>query len=246
MEEQNEACIRNNIFLDLIHSDAAQFIQDRLQLYDDQHQTTSASHWNTIWTASQFFDAIDLIWPRGVENCVDFSIETRLIKTQPHITMPTALDDINSWISLVGRAVADEKKRLGADLPPDRQGQLIKILMDHLSPQDSPLAFLRHTVEKGGRPPTIDAFNRKLMLAGGEIQKAVHCVEVCGFSLVPKGSKRSSEQDFRRTSKKPKSSPVSDHSRHPPPVSKRGPPVCNGCGKPHKGDCLFKTHTALP
>ena len=152
---------------------------------------------------------------------------------------------------MFGRAVADEKKRPGSDLPPDRQGQLIKILMDHLSPQDSPLAFLRRTVEKGGRPPKIDAFNRKLMLAGGEIQKAVHCVEVCGFSLVPKGSKRSSEQDFRRTSKKPKSSPVSDHSRHPPLVSKQGPPVCNGCGKPHKGDCLFKTHpdynhTALP
>ena len=50
----------------------AQFIQDRLQLYDDQHQTTSASHWNTIWTASQFFDAIDLIWPRGVKNSLNF------------------------------------------------------------------------------------------------------------------------------------------------------------------------------
>ena len=60
--------------------------------------------------------------------------------------MPIALDDINSWISLVGRAVAREKKRVGSDLPSNRQGQLIKILMDHLSLQDSPLAFLRHTI----------------------------------------------------------------------------------------------------
>ena len=100
-----EACIRNNthlIFLDFIHSDAAQFIQDRLQLYDDQHHTTWASEWNTIWSASQFFDAIDIIWPRGVENSVDFPIETRLIKAQLHITMPTALDDINPGFHWLG------------------------------------------------------------------------------------------------------------------------------------------------
>ena len=135
---------------------------------------------------------------------------------------------------MFGRAVADEKKRPGSDLPPDRQGQLIKILMDHLSPQDSPLAFLRRTVEKGGRPPKIDAFNRKLMLAGGEIQKAVHCVEVCGFLLKPKGSKRSSEQDFRAPVRNPnllqcQTTPVIHHrflNKDPRYVM----------------DCLFKTH----
>ena len=78
----------------------------------------------------------------------------------------------------------DEKKRLGTDIPVDRQSQLIKILIDDVSHKDSPLFYIRQALEKGGRPNTIEAFNRKAMLAGGEIHKAVHCIDVCGFNIV--------------------------------------------------------------
>ena len=76
-----EACINSNThlnFLEYIHSDAQQFIKDRFQLYDDQRMTNWAVEWNSSWSAKVFFDAIDIIWPKGVENAVDFSIESRL------------------------------------------------------------------------------------------------------------------------------------------------------------------------
>jgi hypothetical protein len=250
-----DSCIKSNTqlnFMEYIHADAQQFIKDRLQLYDDQKNTNWAAEWNTSWSAKNFFDAIDVIWPKGVDNAVDFSIETRLNKAKPNINMSSALDDINSWTTLVGRAALDEKKRLGTDIPVDRQSQLIKILIDHFSRQESPLTYIRQAIEKGGRPNTIEAFNRKAMLAGGEIQKAVHCIDVCGFTLVPKNSKRPNDQTesagtnkkFRHNDKtQGRSSKWSEHERPSQShTTTNAPQVCKGCGKHHTGECLFRTH----
>ena len=147
----------------------------------------------------------------------------------------------------------DEKKRLGTDIPVERQSQLIKILIDHVSHKDSLLSYIRQALEKGGRPNILEAFNRKAMLAGGEIQKAVHCIDVCGFNIVSKHNKRTGDQgEFNSTTKKSKhnekaqgrgSKPWNDQDRSSKTSNTNVPTTCKGCGKPDTGECLNKTHT---
>ena len=56
--------------------------------------TNWAVEWNTTWSARVFFDAIDIVWPKGVQNAVDFSIESQFNKEKLHTFMSTVLDDI--------------------------------------------------------------------------------------------------------------------------------------------------------
>ena len=124
------------------------------------------------WTAQDLFNSIDLIWKRGQKNQEDSSIEAQLQLHKPDITFALAEDNVNAWMTHVDSAIKDEMNRLGGPIPADRHPQLILQLMGHLQQENSPYSYIRHVIDKGGRPMLLQDFKAKALLGADELQTA--------------------------------------------------------------------------
>ena len=128
--------------------------------------------WETQWGTDQLFKNLHVVWPKGMDNVTEYTLESKLKKTRPKIHFASALEDVTAWATTITRAVSDDVNIRNESLSLERQLQLVKILLEHLHSDTSVLGFIKFEIEKGGRPTSIQQFLDKLMAAGFMLQQA--------------------------------------------------------------------------
>jgi len=161
---------------------------------------------------------LNTIWSKGVKNTSHYSLETKIKNSKPKIAFPTAMEDLNSWATVIERSSTDEKSILQQDISQERHSLLIKYFLDHLKFEYTVLAYVRYEIEKEDRPNKISDFIDKIMTAGRNLQMVHNVNMICGFKVAPNNIKRSYEahdSDETSTSSKrgrPQDGYVSDRS----------------------------------
>ena len=133
---------------------------------------------------------------------------------------------------------------------------MIKYLFDHLNSENTVYAYVRWEIEKGGRPMKISDFIDKLMTAGRNLQQAHNIIMICGFRVIPNNkrshdgyesdksvsSRRVRIQDGYESDKSTRAKSDKTVSFKDPTQGFTKPPMCNGCGRHHNGECRMITH----
>jgi hypothetical protein len=193
--EQMENCLKldpNINVLQYMTVNARDYLGIRFRLRDDSVDKTNTADWDRKWNADTLFKAIHIVWPKGMENFTEYTLEAKLRQAKPKIKFESALEDSNAWAAIIFRAVSDDQSVHGAALPGERQQQLVKILMGHLQ-GEGVQSFLRFEIEKGGRPATVQDFLDKLMVAAEQVQKSNYTLGMCGMRAIMK--RKPSEED---------------------------------------------------
>jgi len=204
----------------------------------DAHGICSDGSWGD-WNDQKLFESLYSAFPKFGDQMPFESIESRLKK----IKMSFKLDQgANSLLSFT-RPVEELMNTLDEDsLTEEFSKGLLKILMSRF-PEDDTHKTLKELVKEGGEPTSISQFISKLMKMGVRLNKSYNDMKRCGQQHPSRPDKSREEKkelgkELGKQASRSGSTTSSSTIKHTQQVSD----TCNGCGKKHRGECLYKTH----